>query len=224
MQKFDILNNLGCDVERVLDGPHYSPDLMCRITEFVVQHGQTVNEVMSIRSIILIVLTLSTMLIIKTEHSVAAPPEEVQKGIAEARSGKLDAAIKTWSDVIKQRPKCYAAYVNRGTAYMQSGYVFRGILDWNRARSLSPMFAYGVYFSDYITEAPRNKDILNFAASLELYPDHVPSVCMMASTLLDLGYKEQALQLFRNSIDLTKDPLVKNHFEYWAATLESSSE
>jgi hypothetical protein len=29
MQKFDILNNLGCDVERVLDGSHYSPELMC---------------------------------------------------------------------------------------------------------------------------------------------------------------------------------------------------
>jgi len=178
---------------------------------------------MSIRSIILIVLALSTSLIIKSEHSAAAPPEEVQKGIAEARSGRLDAAIRTWTDVIKQRPKCYAAYVNRGTAYMQSGYVFRGIMDWNRARSLSPMFAYAVYFGDYITEAPKNKDILNFAASLELFPDHVPSVHMMGSTLLDLGYKDKALQLFRNSVDLTKNPLVKNHFEYWAATLESSS-
>ncbi len=193
------------------------------MTEFIAQHVQYVNEFMSIRSIILIVFTLSIMLIIKTEHSAAAPPEEVQKGIAEARSGRLDAAIKTWTDVIKHRPKCYAAYVNRGTAYMQSGYVFRGIMDWNHARSLSPMFAYAMYFGDYITEAPKNKDILNFAATIELYPDRVPSVCMMGSTLIDLGYKDKAVQLFRNSVDLTKNPVVKNHLEYWAATLESSS-
>jgi tetratricopeptide (TPR) repeat protein len=198
MQKFDILSSLR-------------------------SARSNMNEIMSMRSIILIVLTLSIMLIIKTERSAAAPPEEVQKGIAEARSGRLDAAIKTWTDVIKKRPKCYAAYVNRGAAYMQSGYVFRGVMDWNRARILAPMFAYSVHFSDYITEAPKNKDILNFAASLELYPDHVPSVCMMGSTLMDLGYKEKAAQLFRNSCDLTKNPLLKNHLEYWAASLESSS-
>jgi tetratricopeptide (TPR) repeat protein len=178
---------------------------------------------MSISHIMLIALILSAMCVIGIEHSIAAPPEEVDKGIAEARSGRLDAAIKIWTKVIEKRPKCYAAHVNRGTAYIRTGYVLRGIMDWNRARSLSPMFAYGVYFGDFITEAPRNKDVLNFAASLELDPDHVPSVSMMGSTFMDLGRKDKAVQLFRNSVDLTKNPLLKNHLEYWAASIESSA-
>ncbi len=177
---------------------------------------------MPVRHIMLIVLTLSACAI-GIEHSIAAPPEDVEKGIAEARSGRMDAAIKIWTKVIEKRPKCYAAHVNRGAAYMRTGHVLRGIMDWNRARSLSPMYAYGVYFGDFITEAPRNKDMLNFAASLELEPDHVASVCMMGSTFMDLGRKDRAVQLFRNSIDLTKNPLLKNHFEYWAASIESSS-
>jgi tetratricopeptide (TPR) repeat protein len=178
---------------------------------------------MSVSRIILVALILSATCVIGIAHSIAAPPEEVERGIAEARSGRFDAAIGTWTKVIKKRPKCYAAHVNRGSAYMLTGHVFRGVMDWNRARSLSPMYAYGVYFSDFITETPKNKDVLNFAASLELDPNHVASVFMMAATFLDLGRKDQAAQLFRNSVDLTKNPLLKNDFEYWATSIESSS-
>lgn|GEM_PF-798040 len=193
------------------------------VLKVIPQHGRNVKQTMSVRHIILIGLVLSATCVIGIARSIAAPPEEVEKGIAEARSGRLDAAIGTWTKVIKKRPKCYAAHVNRGAAYMLTGHVLRGVMDWNRARSLSPMFAYGVYFCDFITEAPRNKDVLNFAASLELDPDHVASVFMMGATFLDVGRKDQAAQLFRNSVDLTKNPLLKNDFEYWAASIESSS-
>ena len=178
---------------------------------------------MSLRHIMLVPLIVSATCVIGVAQAVGAPPAEVEKGIAEARSGRLDAAIMIWSKVIEKRPKCYAAHVNRGSAYMLAGHVFRGVMDWNRARSLSPMYAYGVYFSDYITEAPKNKDVLNFAASLELEPDHVASVLMMGATFLDVGRKDKAAQLFRNSVDLTKNPILKNDFEYWAASIESSS-
>ncbi len=171
----------------------------------------------------LVPLIISATCLIGMTHSMAAPPAEVEKGIAEARSGRLEAAIETWTKVIEKRPKCYAAHVNRGSAYMLTGHVFRGILDWNRARSMSPMYAYGVYFSDFITETPKNKDMLNFVASLELEPDHVASVLMMGATFLDVGRKDKAAQLFRNSVDLTKNPILKNDFEYWAASIESSS-
>jgi tetratricopeptide (TPR) repeat protein len=167
-------------------------------------------------------LILSATCVIGIDRSIAAPPEEVEKGIAEARSGRFDSAIKIWTKVIKKRPRCYAAHVDRGAAYMRTGHILRGVMDWNRARYLSPMYAYGVYFSDFITEASRNKDVLNFAASLELEPDHVASVLMMGATFLDVGRKDKAAQLFRNSVDLTKNPLLKNDFEYWAASIESS--
>ena len=191
--------------------------------KIIPQHGRNVKQTMSVRHIMLIGLILSATCVIGIERSIAAPPEEVEKGIAEARSGRLDAAIKIWTNVIRKRPKCYAAHVDRGAAYMRSGYILRGVMDWNRARSLSPMYAYGMYFSEFITEAPKNKDVLNFAASLELEPDHVASVFMMGATFLDLGRKDKAAQLFRNSVDLTKNPLLKNHLEYWAASIESSS-
>jgi hypothetical protein len=62
--------------------------------------------------------------------------------------------------------------------------------------------------------------MLNYAASLELDPDHIPSVVMMGAMYLDLGLDKMAVDLYRKSKDLTKNPLLKNHLEHWVETLE----
>ena len=103
---------------------------------------------------------------------------------------------------------------------MQTGYVFRGIMDWHKARQLSPVFAYGVYTGGYLRQASGNALMLNYAASLELDPDHIPSVAMTGITYLDLGLKKKAMELYKKSVDLTKNPLRKSHLEHWVETLE----
>jgi tetratricopeptide (TPR) repeat protein len=145
----------------------------------------------------------------------------MEQGIFEARSGRLDAAIDLWTRAIRRNSKSYAAHVNRGTAYMRSGHVLKAVIDWHRAKELSPVFAYSLYCADYIFEASENPSMLNFAVTVELEPDHVASVSMLGSTLLDLGQNARAAELFRKSVDLTTNELLKARLEYWADSIGS---
>jgi tetratricopeptide (TPR) repeat protein len=155
--------------------------------------------------------------------AAAAASEEFERGLAAARLGRLDQAVRSWSRTIKKHPKSYSAYINRGSAYILSGYVFRGIRDWHKAREYSPAFAYAVYSGHFIEEASGDPAMLNYAMSTELDPDYVPSVIMTGITYLDVGRTDKALELYRNSIDLTKNPLLKSFLDYWITSIESTS-
>ncbi len=152
---------------------------------------------------------------------IGAASGEFERGLAAARSGRLDQAVRLWSKTIKRNPKSYSAYINRGSAYIHSGYIFRGIQDWHKARELSPAFAYAVYGGLFIEEAPGDPAMLNYAMSTELDPDYVPSVIMTGITYLDVGRTDKTVELYRNSIELTKNPLLKSFLDYWITSIES---
>lgn len=154
----------------------------------------------------------------------AWPQDAVNKGVEAARGGRLDKAIELWSRAIRKNPKSYAAYINRGSAYMMTGFVLKGIDDWHKAKKYEPIFAYGVYRPGFIEEGPADKRALNFGKPLEIDPDYVSSVAMTAAAYLDLGKDPLAAELFRMSIDLTRNPLLKQHLHYWIKTIESSRE
>jgi hypothetical protein len=145
---------------------------------------------------------------------------EVDLGLQALSEGKTDRAIELWTRAIARNPKNYAAHVNRGTAYLRTGFVLRGIIDWHRASELSPVFAYGVHTGGFVRQAAGNAAMLNYAASLELDPDYAASVVMMGAAYQDFGWNREALEMYRKSADLTKNPLLKSHFEYWVESLE----
>lgn len=144
-------------------------------------------------------------------------------GMEAARIGQFDQAVESWTRFIQKNPKSYSAHVNRGSAYLKSGYVFKGIMDWHQARKLSPLFAFGVYGQDFIAQASGDTSMLNYASPLELDPDHISSVAMIGIAYLDLGQPAKAVQLYRKAMDLTKNPLLKTHLDHWADTIESSA-
>jgi tetratricopeptide (TPR) repeat protein len=146
-----------------------------------------------------------------------------QLGLAAARSGRLARAIDLWTRTLRADPKSYAAYVNRGSAYLESGHVLKGVEDWHRAQKYAPIFAYGLYTPDYVGQASRNRRVLNYAKPLELDPDHVPSVAMMGVAYLDLGRDNMAVELYEKSIDLTRNPMLKNHLHHWVTSIRSHS-
>ncbi len=150
--------------------------------------------------------------------------ELFQEALYQANEGRLDHAIDLWSKFLRRHPKSYAAYANRGAAYFWVGHVYKGVMDWHKAKELSPLFAYALYNGRFLPEVPRNSTMLNYAMSLELEPDYFPSVYMTGSLFLDLGRTDRAIAIFRKSVDLTKNPLLKNHFEHWIESLESKSE
>jgi tetratricopeptide (TPR) repeat protein len=171
---------------------------------------------------------VAAFLIITCTSLVFLPPngtasEDVEQGLIAARSGQLDRAVRSWSRAIKKNPKSYSAYINRGSAFIRSGYVLRGIRDWHKAREFSPAFAYASYAGSFIGEASGDPAMLNYAMSTELDPDFVPSVIMTGITYLDVGRTDKALELYRNSIDLTKNPLFKSFLDYWITSIESPS-
>jgi hypothetical protein len=43
---------------------------------------------------------------------------------------------------------------------------------------------------------------------------------MTAVTYLDVGRADKAAELYRKSIDLTTNPLLKSYLDHWAASLE----
>jgi tetratricopeptide (TPR) repeat protein len=146
----------------------------------------------------------------------------MNQGVQALLNGQWNRAIKFWTKVIRRNPGSYVAHVNRGSAYMRSGHVLKAISDWHKAKELAPVFAYAVYTREFILQNNPDNRILNYAVSLELEPNHVSSVIMTGSTYQDLGQTKKAAALYRQSIDLTKDPRLKCVFEHWLSTLESS--
>ncbi|MGO9570156.1 MAG: tetratricopeptide repeat protein, partial [Desulfomonilaceae bacterium] len=165
-----------------------------------------------------VIITCSSLLFLPVDSTAS---QELEQGLTAARSGQLDRAVRLWSRAIRKNPKSYAAYINRGSAYIRSGHILSGILDWHKAREFSPAFAYASYGGDFIGEASGDPAMLNYAMSTELDPDFVPSVVMAGITYLDLGRSDKALELYRNSIDLTKNPLFKSFLDYWITSIES---
>lgn len=160
---------------------------------------------------------MSALLLAPSSHAA----DDFEIGMEAARMGQLDQAVESWTRFIQKNPKSYSAYVNRGSAYLKSGYVFKGIMDWHRARQLSPLFAFGVYGQDFIAQASGDTSMLNYASPLELDPDHISSVAMIGIAYLDLGQLAKAAQLYRKAMDLTKNPLLKSHLDHWADTIEA---
>lgn len=175
------------------------------------------------RSFKLALVIMVTGACIASSQALAEVSNSFDRGFMAARSGRLDEAILHWSAAIQREPKCYAAYVNRGTAYLKTGYVLRGIRDWHAAQKYSPIFAYGLYTEDFISKAPGDTGMLTYAKSLEIDPDHMPSVAMMGVAYLDFGRSQMAADLFRMSIELTKNPLLKNYLDYWMKSVEDGT-
>jgi tetratricopeptide (TPR) repeat protein len=150
--------------------------------------------------------------------------QEFREGLDAAKAGRLEVAIEKWSKALERNPQSYPARANRGAAYMLTGHVSKAVDDWHEARKLAPLFAYSVYGGLFIPEVSRNAGMLNYAMSIELEPDYFPSVCMTGSMYLDFGQTQKASELFRKSIDLTRNPLLKTYLEYWAESLEPKPE
>jgi len=167
----------------------------------------------------LLALILSVEVLVSCSTSCAA--DYIAEGITSTQAGKTDRAIESWTRAIRKNPRSYEAHLNRGSAYLMSGHVFRGIMDWHRASELSPAFAYAVYTGDFVGQSSGRGRLLNYVVSIELDPDRIVSVLMMGMMYLDLGQSEKVAELYRKSANLTKNPLLKSELDYWANMLET---
>ncbi len=159
-----------------------------------------------------------------SSQAIAGASPTFDQGLKAARSGELGRAIDLWTKTIKRRPACYAAYINRGTAYMLRGDVMKAIADWHRARRYAPVFAFGVYPGDFIDQARSEFTLLNYVKATEIDPDHIPSVSMTGITYTELGKGKKAAELYRMCIDLTRNPMLKSRLEHWISGIEGGAQ
>ncbi len=155
-------------------------------------------------------------------NDLALGLDHFSEGVAAANRGDFAKAAELFTMAIKKEPSFYAAYANRGSVLIKSGHILRGIEDWHKARDLAPPFGFALFTGDILQRTTGTNDILNFVLQTELDPDFIPSVVMTGAAYTDLGHVKSAVVLFRKSMDLTRNPLWKVYFEYWAKSLEDS--
>jgi len=155
-------------------------------------------------------------------NDTALSLDHFSEGVAAANRGHFEKATELFSRAIQKNPYFYAAYANRGSVLIRSGHILKGIEDWHRARELAPPFAYAIFTGALLQHSPRKNRLLNFVLTTELDPELLPSITMTGAAYTDLGHAKSAAVLFRKSIDLTRNPLWKSYFEYWAKSLEES--
>jgi len=151
-----------------------------------------------------------------------AASDDFEKAIEAARAANYGQAVELWSKVVQRNPRSYAALVNRGRALLADGYVYRAVMDWHEARKWSPVFAYGVYSGDYLAQASGDTAMLNYASPLELDPDYIVSVLMAGTMYDELGYRAMAVQLYRKSVELTRNPMLKGYLAHLGDLLETT--
>ena len=167
----------------------------------------------------LVALFLGLSLLIWSDAAIA---DEFARGIVAMDTGQDDLAIRSFSSYLARRPQTYEALINRGAAFMRSGHVYEAVSDWSKADDIAPLFGYAFYTADIIrVVSPRNSPV-KYVASIELFPEKAGSVVMTGAAYLDLGLTSRAIDLFRMSVRLTKNPLFKTDLEYWVKSLDPS--
>jgi hypothetical protein len=171
------------------------------------------------KNTILAALFLGLSLLIWSDHAIA---DEFARGIQAMDAGQDDMAIRSFSSYLARRPQTYEALINRGAAFMRSGHVYEAVSDWSDADEVAPMFGYAFYTADILRSVAPKKSPVKYVASIELYPEKAGSVVMTGAAYLDLGLKSRAVDFFRMSVRLTKNPLFKTDLEYWVKSLGPS--
>jgi tetratricopeptide (TPR) repeat protein len=163
-------------------------------------------------------LFLALCLILYASAVSASVSDLFERGLKAARQGDLSRAILIWSEVIEKSPDSYAPRLNRGVAHIKSGFIVRGIQDWRKAMDLAPIFAYPTDCGEFV-QGFKGRGNVDFVKSVELDQGLVVSVAMAGATLIDLGKSDQAADLYNKSMELTRNPLLKNRFAHWANSL-----
>jgi tetratricopeptide (TPR) repeat protein len=166
------------------------------------------------------ILVLLALLVLICPGWVEA--DDFARGVKALDMGQDEQAVGLFSSYLSRKPRTYEALLNRGTAFARNRRICRAITDWSAATEVAPLFAYSLYIDDVIRIVAPKNSLLKYVANIELYPERAASVVMAGATLLDLGHRSAAVDLFRRSTLLTKNPLFKTDLEYWIKTLDPS--
>ena len=121
--------------------------------------------------------------------------------------GKVEEAIKAYSDVIELNPHYFAAYNNRGVAYANKGEYDLAIRDFNTALELNPndSFVYNNRGNAYNDIGEFDRAIEDFNTAIYLKPDYGNAYNNRGNVYVKKHYFENAIKDFNTAIRLEPD-------------------
>ena len=132
---------------------------------------------------------------------------ECERGYFLMLLGKIESAIKSYSDAIELNPRYSAAYNNRGVVYVDIGEYNRAIKDFNTAIELNPndFFAYNNRGNTYSNIGNINNAIKDFNKAITLKPNYANAYNNRGNAYVKQGYFEKAIKDFNTAIKLDPD-------------------
>lgn len=71
--------------------------------------------------------------------------EAFENGVEQFRNNDMQKSVDSFSEAIKLCPNRYAAFINRGTIYLQLSLLSQALSDFNSAIAVDPRDAVGYY-------------------------------------------------------------------------------
>ena len=132
---------------------------------------------------------------------------EYERGYFLMLLGKIESAIKAYSDAIELNPRYSAAYNNRGVVYVDIGEYNRAIKDFNTAIELNPndFFAYNNRGNTYSNIGNINNAIKDFNKAITLKPNYANAYNNRGNAYVKKGHFEKAIKDFNTAIKLDPD-------------------
>ena len=132
---------------------------------------------------------------------------EYERGNFLVLLGKVEAAIKVYSDAIELNPRYSVAYTNRGVLYCYKGEYDIAIKDFNMAIKLNPnnFFAYNNRGNAYGKTENSDRAIEDFNAAIKLKPDYAKAYINRGRAHSGKGNVNEAINDFSKVIELEPD-------------------
>ncbi|MCY3743564.1 MAG: tetratricopeptide repeat protein [Candidatus Poribacteria bacterium] len=132
---------------------------------------------------------------------------EYERGNFLVLLGKVEAAIKVYSDAIELNPRYSVAYTNRGVLYCYKGEYDLAIKDFNMAIKLNPnnFFAYNNRGNAYGKTENSDRAIEDFNAAIKLKPDYAKAYINRGRAHSGKGNVNEAINDFSKVIELEPD-------------------
>ena len=164
------------------------------------------STVTGIRKLILEMQTQAASSSDRSQEEVLAELE-YEHGNFLAGLGKIEAALKAYSDAIELNPRYSAAYNNRGVVYVDIGEYNRAIKDFNTAIELNPndFFAYNNRGNTYSNIGNINNAIKDFNKAITLKPNYANAYNNRGNAYVRTEYFEKAIKDFNTAIKLDPD-------------------
>jgi tetratricopeptide (TPR) repeat protein len=132
---------------------------------------------------------------------------EYERGYFLMLLGKIESAIKAYSDAIELNPHYSAAYNNRGVVYVDIGEYNLAIRDFNMVIELNPndFFAYNNRGNTYKYIGNINNAIKDFNMAITLKSDYANAYNNRGNAYVKKGYFEKAIKDFTTAMKLDPD-------------------